>query len=71
MARALTKTGAYEQSHRERKKVEMRFAHMERILRLNRLRVRGLSAAQDEVLLTARSANLQPGAPSCVGAFLV
>ena len=38
------KTEAYEQSRRERKKVEMRFAHMrKRIFKLDRLRLRGLS----------------------------
>ena len=36
---------AFEQSRRERKKVEMRFAHMKRIFRLDRLRLRGLSGA--------------------------
>jgi hypothetical protein len=50
---ALVKTEAFHQSCRERKKVEMRFAHMKRILRLDRLRLRGLSGAKDEVLLTA------------------
>src|SRR5580704_1799321 len=53
VARALAKTEAYEQSRRERKKVEMRFAHMKRIFMLDRLRLRGLSGAKDEVLLTA------------------
>ena len=42
-----------EQSRRERKKVEMRFAHIKRILRLDRFRLRGLSGVRDEVLLTA------------------
>jgi transposase len=59
VARALAKTGAFEQSRRERKKVEMRFAHMKRILRLDRLRLRGLSGAKDEVLLTATAQNLR------------
>ena len=48
VARALSKTEAYEQSRRERKKVEMRFAHMKRIFRLDRLRLRGLNGAKDE-----------------------
>ena len=43
---------------RERKQVEMRFAHMKRILKLDRLRLRGLSGAKDEVLLTATAQNL-------------
>jgi len=47
----LANTEAFQQSRRERKKIEMRFAHMKRILRLDRLRLRGLSGARDEVLL--------------------
>jgi transposase len=57
--RALANTDAFQQSRRERKKVEMRFAHMKRILRLDRLRLRGLSGARDEVLLTATAQNLR------------
>jgi hypothetical protein len=38
---------------------EMRFAHMKRILRLDRLRLRGLSGVRDEVLLTATAQNLR------------
>ena len=57
--RALANTEAFRQSSRERKKVEMRFAHMKRILRLDRLRLRGLSGARDEVLLTATAQNLR------------
>jgi transposase len=59
VARALAKTKAFEQSRRERKKVEMCFAHMKRIFRLDRLRLRGLSGAKDEVLLTATAQNLR------------
>lgn len=57
--RALANTEAFRQSRRERKKVEMRFAHMKRILRLDRLRLRGLSGVRDEVLLTATAQNLR------------
>jgi hypothetical protein len=57
--RALASTEAFQKSGRERKKVEMRFAHMKRILRLDRLRLRGLSGARDEVLLTATAQNLR------------
>lgn len=57
--RALADTDAFQQSRRERKKVEMRFAHMKRVLRLDRLRLRGLSGARDEVLLTATAQNLK------------
>ena len=57
--RALANTEAFRQSRRERKKVEMLFAHMKRILKLDRLRLRGLSGAKDEVLLTATAQNLK------------
>jgi Transposase DDE domain len=57
--RALANTEAFQQSRRERKKIEMRFAHMKRILRLDRLRLRGLGGARDEVLLTATAQNLR------------
>jgi hypothetical protein len=57
--RALANTEAFRQSSRERKKVEMRFAHMKRIFKLDRLRLRGLSGAKDEVLLTATVQNLR------------
>jgi transposase len=57
--RALANTEAFQQSRRERKKIEMRFAHMKRILKLDRLRLRGLSGAKDEVLLTATAQNLR------------
>jgi hypothetical protein len=50
-ARAIAKTEAYAVSRRERKKVEMLFAHLKRILRLDRLRLRGPSGAKDEFLL--------------------
>lgn len=46
--RALANTEAFQQSRRERKKIEMRFAHMKRILRLDRFRLRGLGGARDE-----------------------
>ena len=57
--RALADTEAFQQSRRERKKVEMRFAHMKRIFRLDRFRLRGLSGVRDEVLLTATAQNLR------------
>jgi hypothetical protein len=57
--RALANTEAFQQSRRERKKVEMRFAHMKRILKLDRLRLRGLNGVRDEVLLTATAQNLR------------
>jgi transposase len=57
--RALADTEAFRQSRHERKKIEMRFAHMKRILKLDRLRLRGLNGAKDEVLLTATAQNLR------------
>jgi hypothetical protein len=44
---------------RERKKIEMRFAHLKRILRLGRLRLRGPRGAQDEFVLAAIAQNLR------------
>jgi hypothetical protein len=44
-ARKLAATPQYEQSMRDRKKVDMLFAHLKRILNLGRLRLRGLSGA--------------------------
>src|SRR5215472_16202664 len=44
--RALANTEAFRQSRREREKVEMLFAHMKRILKFDRLRLRGLSGAR-------------------------
>jgi len=58
-ARALVDTEAFEQSHRDRKRVEMLFAHLKRILRLGRLRLRGPRGAQDEFTLAAIAQNLR------------
>jgi transposase len=58
-ARALAKTTAFKEMRDERKKVEMAFAHMKKILKLDRFRLRGLSGARDEVLLTAMAQNLR------------
>jgi hypothetical protein len=52
-------TESFEQSRRERKKIEMRFAHLKRILRLGRLRLRGPRGAQDEFTLAAIAQNLR------------
>lgn len=59
VARALAKTRAFEQSRRERKRVEMLFAHLKRILKLGRLRLRGPRGAQDEFTLAAIAQNLR------------
>jgi transposase len=59
LARDLSKTDAYLTSRRERKKVEMLFAHLKRILKLDRLRLRGPNGAKDEFLLAATAQNLR------------
>jgi transposase len=59
VARALAGTAAFEQSRRSRKRVEMLFAHLKRILRLGRLRLRGPCGAQDEFTLAAIAQNLR------------
>jgi transposase len=58
-ARDLSLTDAYLTSRRERKKVEMLFAHLKRILKLDRLRLRGPNGAKDEFLLAATAQNLR------------
>ena len=59
MARAISKTDAWLVSRRERKKVEMLFAHLKRILSLDRLRLRGPQGARDEFHLAAAAQNLR------------
>ncbi len=59
MAREIAKTDAGNASRRDRKKVEMLFAHLKRILRLGRLRLRGPCGANDEFLLAAATQNLR------------
>jgi hypothetical protein len=59
VARSLVGTEAFEQSRRDRKRIEMRFAHLKRILRLGRLRLRGPRGAQVEFTLAAIAQNLR------------
>jgi len=59
VARDIAKTIAYKQSRKDRKKVEMLFAHLKKILRLDRLRLRGPNGAHDEFLLAAIAQNLR------------
>jgi len=59
LARGIAKSSVYKQSRKDRKKVEMLFAHLKRILKLDRLRLRGLSGAKDEFLLAAAAQNLR------------
>jgi hypothetical protein len=59
MAREIAKTEAYRTSRCQRKKVEMLFAHLKRILKLDRLRLRGPNGARDEFHLAATAQNLR------------
>jgi transposase len=59
VARALAKTEGFEQSRHDRKRVEMLFAHLKRIFRLGRLRLRGPRGAQFEFTLAAIAQNLR------------
>ena len=59
VARALAGMPAYEQSRQGRKRIEMLFAHLKRILKMGRLRLRGPCGAQDEFLLAATVQNLR------------
>ena len=55
----IAKTARYSTSRRQRKKGEMCFAHLKRILKLDRLRLRGPCGAHDEFLLAATAQNLR------------
>src|SRR5215831_5708420 len=59
VARALAKTEAFDRSRRDRKRVEMLFAHLKRIFGLGRLRLRGPCGAQFEFTLAAIAQNLR------------
>jgi transposase len=59
LARDIATTDAYLVSRRQRKKVEMLFAHLKRILKLDRLRLRGPNGARDEFHLAAAAQNLR------------
>jgi transposase len=59
LAREIAKTEAYRTSRCQRKKVEMLFAHLKRILKLDRLRLRGPNGARDEFHLAATAQNLR------------
>jgi transposase len=58
-AREIAKSPLGRTSRRLRKKVEMLFAHLKRILKLDRLRLRGPNGAHDEFLLAATAQNLR------------
>ena len=59
MARQIAKSWQGSTSRRLRKKVEMLFAHLKRVLKLDRLRLRGPTGAHDEFLLAATALNLR------------
>ena len=59
VARQIATTSEYQRSRCERKKVEMLFAHLKSILKLGRLRLRGLTGATDEFTLAGIAQNLR------------
>ncbi len=59
VARRIATTPEYLRSRCERKKVEMLFAHLKRILKVDRLQLRGLTGATDEFTLAAAVQNLR------------
>jgi hypothetical protein len=58
-ARTLMGTPEFDKSRDERKKVEMRFAHLKTHHGFDRMRLRGLSGARDEFHLAAIVQNLK------------
>lgn len=66
LVRRLRETPDYQRSRRERKKVEMPFAPLKRILKMGRLRLRGPSGAKDEFTLAAIAQNWRKLA-RCIG----
>ena len=58
-ARSFVGTPEFDRSRNERKKVEMRFAHLKTHHRFERMRLRGLSGARDEFHLAAIVQNLK------------
>ena len=59
MARQIARSWEGRTSRRLRKKIEMLFAHLKRILKLDRLRLRGPNGARDEFILAATAQNLR------------
>src|SRR5262244_1817443 len=59
MARQIARSWQGRIARRLRKKVEMLFAHLKRILKLDRLRLRGPNGAHDEFILAATAQNLR------------
>jgi DDE family transposase len=59
MALQIARSSQGRTSRRLRKKIEMLFAHLKRILKLDRLRLRGPNGAHDEFVLAATAQNLR------------
>ncbi len=59
MARDIAQADDYVISMRQRKKVEMLFAHLKRIMKLDRLRLREPNGARDEFHIAATAQNLR------------
>jgi len=59
VVRRLKETPEYQRSRDERKKVEMLFTHLMRIMKLDPLRLRGPSGVRDEFLLAATAQTLR------------
>ncbi len=59
VARSLRGTSAFGRSRQDRKRIERLFAHIKRILKMGRLRLRGPCGAHDEFLLAATAHNLR------------
>jgi len=59
MVRQIARSWEGRTSRRLRKKIEMLFAHLKRILKLDRLRLRGPNGARDEFILAGTAQNLR------------
>jgi Transposase DDE domain len=59
MARQIARSREGRTSRRLRKKIEMLFAHLKRILKIDRLRSRGPNGTRDELTLAATAQNLR------------
>ncbi|MEM9046887.1 MAG: IS1182 family transposase [Pseudomonadota bacterium] len=59
LARDIAKTDAFVASRRARRKAEMLFAHVKKIMGLDRLRLKGPNGAKDEFTLAATVQNLR------------
>jgi len=59
VARQIARSWKGRIARRLRKKVEMLFAHLKRILKLDRLRLQGPNGARDEFVLAATTQNLR------------